>query len=519
MSLKRYLDAEALEQLASLFSDAAGTDVSILSADGTVVGGAHRPAAGKDAPAPATAARQADANISVDGRIIGSVLMADATDARAVRMLGLMRDVLARLCLQGGQIRDRVEELAAGYRLTEFFTGRTDLKEVHQLVAETMVKVTGADACSIRVLNEDHTELITMAAYGLSDEYLAKGPILLADSRIDQEVLATGQNVVIADERTDARVLYPAEARREGIVSALCAPMAYKGGIEGVIRVYTRRRHDFEWFETNLIRAVASQAASAIVNARLYAEALRAERMRRHLRNAAEVQRRMIPPNPPQIAGLQIGAVYVPCFELGGDFYDFIELPNGNLGVAVADVVGKGIRASLLMASARSALRAHAAHVYELSRVLSAVNEHMWRGSLVGDFLTAFYGVLDMPNRRLTYCCAGHEPAMLVRDGQVELLAGGGGVLGMDPDMRYTHEVRDLKTGDVLVMCTDGVPEAINFRDEALGRRRVQSALLAACGRDESAEGIAQHLLWETRRFAGLQARFDDLTLVAIKVQ
>jgi len=520
MSLKRYLDTETLNQLASLFSDAAGTDVSILSADGTVAGGAGGPRAGADAAAPPPAGpHRIDANISVDGRIVGAVVMADAADARAVRILGLMRDVLARLCAQAGQIRNRVEELAAGYRLTEFFTGRTDLKEVHQLVAETMVKVTGADACSIRVLNDDRTELVTMAVFGLSDEYMGKGPILLADSRIDQEVLATGQCVYIADERSDPRVLYPAEARREGIVSALCAPMAYKGGIEGVIRVYTRRRHDFEWFETNLIRAVASQAAAAIVNARLYAEALRAERIRQHLRTAAEVQRRMIPPGAPEIAGLQIGAIYVPCFELGGDFYDFIELPNGNLGVCVADVVGKGIRASLLMASARSALRAHAAHVYELSRILSAVNEHMWRGSLMGDFLTAFYGVLDLPNRRLTYCNAGHEPAMLVRDGQVTLLTGGGGVLGIDPAMRYTHEVRDLAGGDVLVVCTDGVPEAINFRDEAFGRQRVQSALLAACGRGESAEGIAKHILWETRRFAGLQARFDDLTLVAIKVQ
>jgi len=518
--LTEYLEPETLEQLASAFSQAAGRAVRILSADGEIL-------AGSGEPAPRASKRQAAAVESPSARImlgrehVGSIVLPGRpAGVEDVRMLGLMQDVVIRLCQQGRQLRHRIEELAAMYRLTEVFTGRMDLKEVHQLAAETMLKVTGADACSIRVLSEDRTELLTMAEAGLSPRYMSKGPILLADSKIDRQVLETGQCVYVADERSDPRVLYPAEARREGIVSALCAPMSYRDRVEGIIRVYTKRPHEFDWFETSLIRGVAAQAAAAIVNARLYNERLAAENMRRQLRLAGEVQRRMIPAGPPKLDGLEIAAIYEPCFELGGDFYDFIELPQGNLGVAVADVVGKGVRASLLMASVRSALRAFADRFYELSRVLSAVNVHMYQQSQPGDFLTLFYGVIDVPNRRLTYVRAGHEPALLLRGGQARPLVGStGGVIGMDPDMRFEHAVEPLQSGDALVICTDGLPEAVDFHDEPFGIQRVREAALAAWGRGDSAEAMGKHLLWEMRRFAGLQTRRDDLTLVTIKVQ
>ena len=508
-SLTDFLEAEALEHLAAMFSSAAGVPVRILAPDGQLLAGP-----GGEEPAPARA------RILVAGEHVGTIAAgAGAPETEALRTLGLMRDVLARLCEQAGQLRDRVEELAAMYSLTHDFTGRMDPAEVYPLAAETMVKATGADACSIRMLNEERTELLVIAACGLSEDYMSKGPILLADSQIDREVLATGEPVYIADERTDQRVLYKAEARREGIVSALCAPMTYRGRIEGIVRVYTKRPHEFDWFESSLIRGVAAQAASAIVNARLYAEAVNAENMRRQLRLAGEVQRRMIPPAAPQIRGLDIAAIYEPCFELGGDFYDFIELPDENLGVCVADVAGKGVRASLLMASARSALRAHASHTYSLSAVLSAVNEHMVRDSRESDFATMFYGVLDIPKRRLTYCCAGHEPGMLLRGGEVRLLRSPGGVIGMDTSVGYGQELIDLESGDALILFTDGLPEALNFQDEPFGRQRVREAALAEVGRDGSAEAVAKYLLWEMRRFTGLHTRRDDLTMVVIRVQ
>ncbi len=489
----------------------------VLSPDGEVLA---RPDKIEGVGTPGPDQQTVEAKVFVSGEHVGTISLSGQADAvEPVRLAGLMRDIIARLCEQAGQIRLRIEELAAMYRMTAVFTERRDLKEILQLVAETMVNVTDADACSIRVFNEDRTELLRMAAFGLSGEYTIKGPIQLSDSKIDQEVLAGGKVVYIADERTDERVLYKVEAQREGIVSALCAPMSYRGRIEGIIRVYTRRPHEFDWFETSLIRGVASQAATAVVNARLYQEAVQAENIRRHLRLAGDVQKRMIPDRPPQIDGLDVAGIYVPCFELGGDFYDFLELPDGRLGVCVADVVGKGVRASLLMSSTRSALRAHAAHLSDLSEILTAVNVDLCRESELADFVTLFYGVFDAQAGTLTYCSAGHEPALLFRDGQVRELTGGSGIVGIIETMQFRQETLGLQSGDVLMIFSDGLPEAVNFRDEAFGRRRVHAAALDACQKDRSAKSIGKHLLWQMRRFAGLKTRGDDLTLVTIKIR
>ena len=511
--LTDYLDRDTLAQLVQRFGEVAQEAIRVVTPHGRILAGPAKPAA-----------CAAEAQILIGGEVLGALVLAGrpagAQEAGKIRMLGLMRDVIVRLCEQAAQLRNRVEELAAMYRVTEVFAGKRNLKDVCQLAAETMVRVTGTDACSIRVLNESRTELTTIAACGLSEQYMAKGKILLSASQIDQEILTTGQSVYIADERKDPRILYKAEARREGIVSALCVPMTYRGTIEGIVRVYTRKPHEFDWFETSLIGGVAAQAASAVVNTRLYDEAIEAEAMRHQVRMAAEVQRRMIPTQAPALSGFDIDAVYVPCFELAGDFYDFIELPGDNWGLAVADVVGKGVRASLLMASARSALRAFAHHIYDLADVLGSVNRHMASECEEGDFLTLFYGVLDVPRRRLTYCSAGHDAPLLVRGGRIISLDDSvGGIIGMADDMEFRPAVAQLEAGDVLVIFTDGLPECMNFRDEIFGRQRVQEAVLEACRSNSTAKAIGKHVMWRMRRFSGLQTRGDDLTLVTIKVQ
>jgi len=427
-------------------------------------------------------------------------------------------EVVAQLRDSNRQLRQRADELATLYRLTAEFTGQRDLQAVLDLVAQTVVNALNVKSCAIRLLNEDRSELIVKATAGLSPEYLRKGPILLAESRIDQEVLSGGQPVYIKDERTDPRVLYPAEARREGIVSALCAPLVYKGRAEGVIRIYTAAVHEFDWFEVSLLNAIAAQAAAAIVNTRLYAEAVRSANMRRALATAGEVQRRMIPAGAPKTTGLDIGLVYVPTYELSGDFYDFLELPQDNLGIVICDVSGKGVRASLLMASIRASLRAHAANIYDLSEVLARVNRDLCGNSTSSDFATLFYGVFDANSRRFTYADAGHIPPLLFRGGQTRRLETGGGLIGIDTQMSWNHEVLTLESGDVVLAYTDGLSEAMNFDDEPFGHGRVEQAAIAAIADDRNADGIAKHVLWEMRRFAGLQTRFDDLTIVAIKV-
>ncbi len=437
---------------------------------------------------------------------------------RVLRYFGLMANVISRLCDREQQLRTRMEELAALYSLTAEFTSRRDLTSLLNQVAKTVVEVLKAKACSIRLLTEDHKELVIKAVHNMSSEYLNKGPILVAGSQIDEEVLHTRKPVYIADQRSDPRVMYPKEAKREGIVSALVAPLIYKGRPEGVIRVYTGKKHEFDWFEQSLLVAIAGEAAAAIVNARLYEDAVHLANMRKAMAMAGEVQRRMIPERAPSVPGFQIAAMLVPSYEVGGDFYDFLNL-NDSLGIAICDVAGKGVRASLLMASIRASLRAHASSIYEMADVIARVNHDLCEDVLTSDFATLFYGVLHPASRRFTYVNAGHPAPLLFRGGQVCSLGAGGVVIGIEPDAGYPQESFFLQSGDLLLMFTDGLFEAMNFADEPFGRQRIDKAVLAAMAQGQSAEGILRHLVWEMRRFAGLQSRFDDLTLLAIRVE
>jgi phosphoserine phosphatase RsbU/P len=192
-------------------------------------------------------------------------------------------------------------------------------------------------------------------------------------------------------------------------------------------------------------------------------------------------------------------------------------LPDCNLGIGIADVSGKGVPASLLMASLRSALRVYAYFTYDIDRIMSEINKHVCRETTIAEFVTAFYGVLTPDGRRLTYSVAGHDPPLLLRRGRVQRLDTGGMVLGVDPQATFEREVIDLEPGDVLLLYTDGAVEGLNFNDEAFGRERLTQSLIRHA--HESAQLIAQNILWDLRRFRGLADRTDDVTMVVLKIR
>lgn len=536
VDIRDYIDLVSLQQFQDSFVSVAGLELLVLDAVGAPL---TRPSPRHDCPEtdpptpasqaapaqPADAARRPAcvAPVTVDGAAMAQVAVY-ATDPDACedeRIQRFAREAARSLERQTHQQMEsaaRLGELATLYNLTAEFSRHRELQSLLDLVAQTVVKVLGAKACSIRLLSDDRKELVIKSVANLSSEYLNKGPILLADSQIDRQVLSALAPLYIADEGNDPRVLYPAEARREGIVSALCAPMAHRGRPEGVLRVYTDRMHEFDRYEVSLLTAIATQAAVAIANARLNVEALAAAEVRRQVEMAAHVQQRMIPAKPPVLAGVDIGMVYVPSHLLGGDFLDFLPLGADNLGLGVCDVMGKGIRASLLMASVRASLRAHAANIYALSDVLRRVNRDLCLDSLTSDFATLFYGVIDLKARRLTYSNAGHVPPLLIRNQQVRQLNAGGPVLGLDEQARWQYEPVDLRSGDVILAYTDGLSEALNFEDDAFGHQRVIDAALGAIREGQNAQGLVNSLLWQLRRFTGLQSRMDDLTIIAVRM-
>ncbi|HEW79815.1 MAG TPA: GAF domain-containing protein, partial [Phycisphaerales bacterium] len=209
----------------------------------------------------------------------------------------------------GKQI-ERDEQL---YQLIALVAGAFSLQEVLDKLAEAAVKITGVKACSIRLLDEEDGDLKMRSTYGLSEEYRNKGVVSKDDTVV--KAAFAGEAVVLDDVRVDGRVKYKEAAIKEGLVSQLTVAMRFRGKAIGVLRLYSPRPRRFDEDDISLARAVASQCAVAITNAKLYAKAIEGAHMAEQMRLAGVIQRRMIPKKAPLIPGLDMAATYIPCFD------------------------------------------------------------------------------------------------------------------------------------------------------------------------------------------------------------
>lgn len=428
---------------------------------------------------------------------------------------------------------DRDEQI---YQLTTLVAGDFSLQEVLDKLAEAAVKIIGVKACSIRLLDEQTNDLKMRSTYGLSEEYRNKGPVTKSDPVI--QAAFAGEAVVIHDMRTDPRVRYKDATIREGLASQLTVAMTFRNKPIGVLRMYSPIPMRFDEDDIRVARAVASQCAVAITNAKLYRQALEGAKMAEQMRLAGLVQRRMIPQQVPQIEGFEIAASYIPCFDVGGDLYDFLPIGDDRLAIVIADVMGKGLPAALMMSWLRGAIRSYVARFtsswfeqgfgnwdmserdgHNASHVRTAMQDFNRMAQTEcrdGEFVTLLYAVLDAKTKSITYSSAGHEPMVLLRDGQALDLNAGGLVLGVDPQSTYGVETVQLKDGDCLIVYTDGLIDAVNFDGQLWTKERMLGAVnkVLNCTADHIVKGILRH----RRRFVGLASQVDDTSIIVAKV-
>jgi len=426
------------------------------------------------------------------------------------------------------QLLKRNEQI---YQLTTLVAGKFSPQEVLDRLAEAAVKIVGVKACSIRLLDEDSSDLKMRSTYGLSEKYRNKGPVLKDDHVV--KAAFAGEAVVLDDMRVDGRVKYKDATIEEGLVSQLTVAMQFRNKPIGVLRLYSPTPKRFYEDDIQLARAVASQCAVAITNAKLYTEAIQGARMAEQVRLAGAIQRRMIPGKPPKITGLDIAATYIPCFEVGGDLYDFLHVSDRCIVVAIADVIGKGIPAAIMMSTFQGALQAYADALIPCQGILHVCAETECKAGVIketirrlnkmackdcrgGEFITLFYAIIDVKDKTITYCSCGHEPTALIRDGVVIDLEKGGLVLGVDEQAKYEFGTVGLREGDCLLFYTDGLIDAANFDGDFWGREKMLET--ARKFADGSAEQIVKNILGYRRRFVGLASQRDDTSIIVVKV-
>jgi sigma-B regulation protein RsbU (phosphoserine phosphatase) len=424
------------------------------------------------------------------------------------------------------------------YQLSTLVAGEFSLQEVLDRLAEAAVKIVGVKACSIRLLDEDAGDLKMRSTYGLSEEYRNKGVV----SKNDPVVKAAfaGEAVVLDDMRVDGRVKYKEATIKESLVSQLTVAMHFRGEAIGVLRLYSPRPRHFHEDDIQLARAVASQCAVAITNAKLYARAIEGARMAEQMRLAGLIQRRMITDKLPVIRGLDIAATYIPCFDVGGDTYDFSQVSDTRVIITIADVMGKGMPAAIMTSWFRGAARAYAEGCMDCTEcrggdscpdenssdrakieirahtVIKNFNRMACDECRDGEFVTLFYAMIDTADKILTYCNCGHEPTLLIRDGQTIDLGKGGLVLGVDINAEYEIETIKLKDDDCLLFYTDGLTDAVNYNEELWGRENLLKSVKQFT--TTTADQVIKNVLGYRRRFVGLARQTDDTSMVVIKV-
>ena len=413
--------------------------------------------------------------------------------------------------------KEQIERDEQIYQLSTLVAGKFSPQEVLDKLAEAAVKIIGVKACSIRLLDTETDDLKMRSTYGLSEEYRNKGVVSKNDPVIKAAFM--GEAVVLDDMRVDDRVKYKKATIEEGLVSQLTVAMRFQGRAVGVLRLYSPEPKRFDKDDINLARAVASQCAVAITNAKLYARAIEGAKMSEQMRLAGLIQRKMIPEKAPQIPGLDISAIYIPCFDVGGDFYDFHRIDKYRIAIAIADVMGKGMPAALMMSCFRSAVRAFTNtndSDINILEFIQKLNRMICGECTSGEFITFFYAIIDSKEQSIMYCNCGHEPTILMREGQPISLKKGGLVLGVDPDAEYEIDAVRLEAGDCIMFYTDGLIDAANFNGEMWGKENLVS--IAANFTSLSAGLMLKNILGFRRRFVGLANQIDDTSFIIAKV-
>jgi sigma-B regulation protein RsbU (phosphoserine phosphatase) len=402
--------------------------------------------------------------------------------------------------------------------LSQRISRTLDLQVVLDDLLQVLRSAVAYDAAGVFVLNQavpivrrtDPNLIAGMAQVGFDDPPV-DDPMLRSGKGIIGHVIHTGETVNVPDVARDPRYV----AGRAATRSELAVPIVSEAGTIGCLNVESDRPSFFTAADAELVQFFASAAALSIGKALLHRQVLDKQRLEDQLKVAHEVQSGLLPGAPPDLPGYDIAAVNLPSHAIGGDYYDYVPLGGDRLGLAVADVSGKGIPAALIMATFRAALRTQMRRRSRLTAVASQLNGAVLEFRDASRYVTAVCAVLDADGR-ICYVNCGHNPPLLLRaGGGREMLRRGGAALGLFAGERFREGTVRLEPGDSLVLYTDGVVEPTDAQDAEFGTDRLEAAVRGAG--DRPATEALRAVIEATQAFSGRDRYDDDFTLVVVK--
>jgi serine phosphatase RsbU (regulator of sigma subunit)/pSer/pThr/pTyr-binding forkhead associated (FHA) protein len=402
------------------------------------------------------------------------------------------------------------------------------LDDVLAMVLDSAIEVSGAERGFI-MLSTLTGELEFKMARGRSRQTLPGGSFATS-RKIPEEVYRTGEARIVADLLDGELANVHMGTVALGIRNVLCVPLRLVRYLDRAEAVGEERRIGVLYLDSRekgsllssstraALETLATEAAVAIENARLYRETMEKARMEQEMRIAAEIQQALLPKGGRTGAYFRAAAASLPCRSIGGDFYDYVDLPDGALGFALGDVAGKGPPAALLSAMMQGIFAAQAATNEAPAQTISRVNLALYRRGLESRFVTLMYGALHQDGQ-LTYCNAGHNPPLVVggsgAGSTVRRLERGGPIVGLFEGAQYEEETVRLNPGDWLIIFSDGVSEALSAGGEEYGEARIIAFVEAHASLEPPK--MLDGLFGDVRDFAKGVAQFDDITAMILR--
>jgi phosphoserine phosphatase RsbU/P len=455
-------------------------------------------------------------------RIVGYITLGErlskssysATDKKLIQSLVNLSGSAIEKALIIDQVKDanrnldrKIQELNTLFDLSKEFNIGLDEKKVVRLITLSLLGQIGVKSYAICLREEERLNIIVSRIQ--DSENLQN----VLPKLCDLDKASTTQDLL---KHKNYRVP-AAQLIKMGITAAI--PMHIQKSTKGMILLGERLRGGtYSQADLEFLYSLGNLAIISIENARLFKTAIEKQRMEDELNIAREIQQGLLPETLPSITGFDIAALTIPSKEVGGDYYDVITRKNGEYILAIGDVSGKGTPAALLMASAQAALRALAPLNASISEITGQINDLTCANTRGGSrFITFFWGVLDAQMRQFKFTNAGHNPPYLLRkNGTIEELEEGGLILGIfKTTTPYVESSATLEPGDVLVMYTDGISEAMNGNAEQFTEERLQAIL------KESARRSAQEIIDQVQKALEAHTKgtpqSDDITMLVLK--
>lgn len=422
---------------------------------------------------------------------------------------------ISRLQEENRRLRKAVAELSVLNDIATTISSTRTLDEIVESIVQKCVKHLRVEQGAVMLLDEKDLDSPFHTMVRQADTSMIRLPFRL-DDQLTGWMLKNQKPLLVNDFAKDER-FQKIGAENFPIRSLLSVPLLLKGRMIGLLAVFNKRAAEaFSEEDQRLLSIIAAQSAQIIENARLYEEEQALKLIQEEMRLAHEIQLNLLPKKPPDIPGYDVAGISIPAKDIGGDYYDFIAIDDDRYAFCLGDVTGKGLPAALLMANLQATIRTQTLLKANPRDCMKWSNSLLYRNTDPQKFVTAFYGIINTKSHGLSYCNAGHDNPYIFRQNEPPLRLDTGGIcLGFLEDWDYKEASLEFQPGNVMLLYSDGIPEAFNENEEEFGEERLEQLMNQI--KDKPASEIINDIINSVREHVRGFPQTDDITMVVIK--